>query len=133
MRVLIADVRAAVAEKFKLQVDDLISRNQTKKYARARQIGMYVSRDLTDGSFPAIAAVFGRKDHTTVLHGVERISDFIERGHPRITLLTCAIREAAIQRAGARAMQYLPPPPYPMLALLPPNHFAKGDHDENRS
>ncbi len=40
----------------------------------ARQIGMYVFRELTDFSYPAIAREFGGRDHTTVIHAVEKIS-----------------------------------------------------------
>ena len=43
----------------------------------ARQIGMYLFRDLTDYSFPAIAREFGGRDHTTVMHAVEKISSLM--------------------------------------------------------
>ena len=39
----------------------------------ARQIAMYVFRDLTDLSYPGIARIFGGRDHTTVIHAVEKI------------------------------------------------------------
>jgi chromosomal replication initiator protein len=39
----------------------------------ARQISMYVFRELTDFSYPAIAREFGNRDHTTVMHAVEKI------------------------------------------------------------
>ena len=40
----------------------------------ARQISMYVFRDLTDFSYPAIAREFGGRDHTTVIHAVDKIT-----------------------------------------------------------
>ena len=40
----------------------------------ARQVGMYVFREITDFSYPAIAKEFGGRDHTTVLHAVRKIS-----------------------------------------------------------
>jgi len=40
----------------------------------ARQIGMYVFREMTDFSYPAIAREFGGRDHTTVIHAVEKIT-----------------------------------------------------------
>lgn len=121
MRVMVSDVRAAVAEKFKMPVQELISRRMTKKHARARQIGMYLSRELTDRSLPAIATAFGRKDHTTVLHGVERISEFIQSGHKNITILTCAIRETAVQKAEQRA-----------ASLSAPQETETGETNEDR-
>ena len=47
----------------------------------ARQIGMYVFRDLTDFSYPAIAREFGGRDHTTVMHAVEKISNLMKERH----------------------------------------------------
>ena len=43
----------------------------------ARQIGMYVFRELTDYSYPQIAREFGGRDHTTVMHAVEKITDLM--------------------------------------------------------
>jgi chromosomal replication initiator protein len=40
----------------------------------ARQVAMYLTRNLTDYSYPAIARVYGGRDHTTVIHAVEKIS-----------------------------------------------------------
>jgi chromosomal replication initiator protein len=39
----------------------------------ARQVGMYVVREMTDLSYPAIAREFGGRDHTTVMHAVEKV------------------------------------------------------------
>ena len=44
----------------------------------ARQIGMYVHRELTDLSYPGIAREFGGRDHTTVMHGVAKISELMK-------------------------------------------------------
>ena len=50
----------------------------------ARQIGMYVFRELTDYSYPRIAEVFGGRDHTTVMHACERIRS--EMAEKRVVL-----------------------------------------------
>ena len=44
----------------------------------ARQIAMYVFRELTDLSYPAIAREFGGRDHTTVIHNVEKIQSLMK-------------------------------------------------------
>ena len=48
-------------------------KSRQRPLVTARQIAMYVFRDLTDLSYPAIARVFGGRDHTTVIHAVEKI------------------------------------------------------------
>ncbi|HSD25467.1 MAG TPA: chromosomal replication initiator protein DnaA [Solirubrobacterales bacterium] len=66
-------VQEAVAARLGISVDELLSPNRTAPIARARQIAMYLIRELTDLSLPAIAKAFNRRDHTTVLHAIRRI------------------------------------------------------------
>jgi chromosomal replication initiator protein len=54
-------------------VDALRGKSRQRPLVTARQIAMYVFRDLTDLSYPAIARLFGGRDHTTVIHAVEKI------------------------------------------------------------
>lgn len=56
-----------------LSVDDLKGTSRKRPVVIARQIAMYVVRELTDLSYPAIGKAFGDKDHTTVMHSVEKI------------------------------------------------------------
>ena len=58
---------------FDWSVEDLCGSSRRRPLVTARQIGMYVFRELTDYSFPRIAEVFGGRDHTTVMHAVEKI------------------------------------------------------------
>ncbi len=62
------------AAMFGLEVDQLISRSRTRDLVHARQVGMYVCRELTDLSYPQIAKQFGGRDHTTVIHAYEKVS-----------------------------------------------------------
>ena len=62
------------AETFGMSVEDLCGPSRRRPLVTARQIGMYVFRELTDYSYPAIAREFGGRDHTTVIHAVEKIS-----------------------------------------------------------
>lgn len=67
---LILDETAAL---FGWSVIDLCGSSRRRPLVTARQVGMYVFRELTDYSFPRIAEVFGGRDHTTVMHAVEKI------------------------------------------------------------
>jgi chromosomal replication initiator protein len=70
------------AKMFGWTIDDLCGRSRRRPLVTARQIGMYVFRELTDYSYPQIAREFGGRDHTTVMHAVEKITDQIaERRH----------------------------------------------------
>ncbi len=66
-------VQETVAAKLGLTVDALLSPNRTASVARARQLAMYLTRELTDLSLPAIADAFNRRDHTTVLHAIRKV------------------------------------------------------------
>lgn len=64
----------ATSKTFGFTVEELKSASRRRPLVTARQIGMYVFRELTDFSYPAIAREFGGRDHTTVIHAVEKIS-----------------------------------------------------------
>ncbi len=64
----------ATAETFGFSVDDICGTSRRRPLVTARQVGMYVFREVTDFSYPAIAREFGGRDHTTVIHAVEKIS-----------------------------------------------------------
>ncbi len=68
----------ATAETFGFNVDELRGPNRRRPLVQARQVGMYVFRTLTDYSYPAIAREFGGRDHTTVIHAVEKISGLMK-------------------------------------------------------
>jgi chromosomal replication initiator protein len=66
-------VQEAVAARLEISIDDLLSPSRAAPIARARQLAMYLTRELTDLSLPAIAQAFNRRDHTTVLHAIRRV------------------------------------------------------------
>jgi chromosomal replication initiator protein len=67
-------ILAATAETFGFSVEDLCGTSRRRPLVMARQIGMYVFREVTEFSYPAIAKEFGGRDHTTVIHAVEKIT-----------------------------------------------------------
>ena len=62
---------------FGYSIDELCGPSRRRPLVTARQISMYVFRELTDLSYPAIAREFGGRDHTTVIHAVEKITQQI--------------------------------------------------------
>jgi chromosomal replication initiator protein len=62
-----------ISGKLGFTVDALKGKSRQRPLVTARQIAMYVFREQTDLSFPAIARVFGNRDHTTVIHAVDKV------------------------------------------------------------
>lgn len=71
---LIVDV---VAEHFGITPEDIISKRRNSEFVQPRQICMYLCRQLTDESLQSIGKALGKKDHTTVIHGIEKITEEI--------------------------------------------------------
>ena len=65
------------ARYFDFPLDELIGASRRRPLVGARQVAMYVMRELTDMSYPAIAREFGGRDHTTVIHSVEKVKKLI--------------------------------------------------------
>ena len=68
----------ATSEMFGHSIEDLCGKSRSRPLVQARQVGMYVFRELTDFSYPAIGRVFGDRDHTTVMHAVEKIKELMK-------------------------------------------------------
>jgi chromosomal replication initiator protein len=68
----VAEIQAAACEHFGLSSDELLSSARTARIAWPRQVAMYLARELTSESLPAIGRHFGGRDHTTVLHAWRR-------------------------------------------------------------
>lgn len=73
--VTVKTIQESVANYYNLRIDDLKSQRRTRNIAYPRQIAMYLSRKLTDMSLPKIGEEFGGRDHTTVIHAYEKISE----------------------------------------------------------
>jgi chromosomal replication initiator protein len=88
-------ILAATAEAFGVSIADLEGPSRRQPLARARQVAMYVCRELTDLSLPKIGKLFGGRDHTTVIHGVNTVGNLIttdETLFDRVTALLQGLR-----------------------------------------
>jgi chromosomal replication initiator protein len=74
----IAVIQQVVGEFFNLKLEDFKAKKRTKSVAFPRQIAMYLSRELTDYSLPKIGEEFGGRDHTTVIHAHEKITQALQ-------------------------------------------------------
>lgn len=62
-----------VAEFYNISMEDLIKQSRKKEFVKPRQIAMYLIRKELDNSFPSIGDFFGGRDHTTVMHAVDKV------------------------------------------------------------
>ncbi len=94
-RITAQQILSSTAEYFGFGVDELCGPSRRRPLVIARQIGMYVFRELTDFSYPAIAREFGGRDHTTVIHAVEKIAALMKERrqiYDQVTELVVRIR-----------------------------------------
>ncbi len=68
----------ATSDEFGFSVEELCGPNRRRPLVTARQVSMYVFRELTEFSYPAIGREFGGRDHSTVMHAVEKISTLMK-------------------------------------------------------
>jgi chromosomal replication initiator protein len=71
--ITIQQIQKVIATNYKLTVDQLVSKNNSRQFAFPRQIAMYLCKKLTKHSYPEIGRAFGGKHHTTVMHSCEKI------------------------------------------------------------
>ena len=75
--ITIGDIKKQVANHFAISLKDLESSDRSRKFARPRQIAMYLCKSLTSKSLPDIGAAFGGKNHATVIHAVKTVEKLI--------------------------------------------------------
>ncbi len=73
----LAEIQLAACEQFGITSDELLSTSRAARVAWPRQVAMYLARELTAESLPAIGRHFGGRDHTTVLHACKRTNERI--------------------------------------------------------
>ncbi|MBM7832446.1 chromosomal replication initiator protein [Agromyces cerinus] len=95
------DIITATADYFKLTVDDLYGSSRSQAVATARQIAMYLCRELTSLSLPKIGQLFGNRDHTTVMYANKKISELMKERrsiYNQVTELTARIKQVSRYR-----------------------------------
>ena len=76
--ITIEQIQRKVSEFFGLKLSDLKAKTRTRAVAFPRQIAMYISRQLTHASLAEVGRAFGGKDHTTVLHAVDKVQTLLQ-------------------------------------------------------
>jgi chromosomal replication initiator protein len=78
-RVTIEEIQKRVSEHWNIRLTDMSSARRARAVARPRQVAMYLAKQLTSRSLPEIGRKFGNRDHTTVMHAVQRVTELMER------------------------------------------------------
>jgi chromosomal replication initiator protein len=76
----VIDIQKAIVAHFDISLSQLLSDQRKRKFSYPRQLGMYLSRRLTDLSLKEVGEKFGKKDHSTVLHAVRHIEKDLKDG-----------------------------------------------------
>ena len=71
--VTLSKIAESVANFYSITMEDLLKQSRRKEYVKPRQTAMYLARKELGSSFPSIGEFFGGRDHTTVMHGVEKV------------------------------------------------------------
>lgn len=90
------DIITATADYFKLTTDDLYGSSRSQAVATARQIAMFLCREMTSLSLPKIGQLFGNRDHTTVMYACRKINELMQQRrsiYNQVTELTTRIRQ----------------------------------------
>lgn len=61
-----------------MKAEDITSKKRNSEFVQPRQVVMYLCRELTDTSFTNIGKLLGKKDHTTIIHGVNKVAAEIQ-------------------------------------------------------
>jgi chromosomal replication initiator protein len=97
-QITVSTIMGETARYFGLTIDDLCSGSRSRQLVQARQIAMYLCRELTELSLPKIGQHFGGRDHTTVMHADRKIRELMgERRaiYNQVTELTSRIRHTS--------------------------------------
>jgi chromosomal replication initiator protein len=96
-----ATIMAQTATYYGLSIDDLCGSSRSRTLVTARQIAMYLCRELTNLSLPKIGQQFGGRDHTTVIHACKKIGSLMTERRPiynQVTELTTRIKQQTRNR-----------------------------------
>lgn len=89
-------IQKAVADQFGFKVNDLKSDKRPKNLAQARQIAIWLCRDMTKASYPDIGSKFGGRDHSTVIHAAKKIEKSLQ-DDPKLARLVNDLKQAILK------------------------------------
>ncbi len=92
-------ILSVVADQFHVNQDELVGPKRTRKVALPRQVAMYLLREETKASLPAIGETLGGRDHTTIMYGCDKIADLLETDDS-LRKQVLAIRQTLHAQAG---------------------------------
>lgn len=92
----VLDIQRAVANNFEISLIEMLSDRRTNRLVKPRQTAMFIAKSLTTRSLPEIGRRFGGRDHTTVLHAIKRVEEFMAKDE------VFAARVAAIKASLSR-------------------------------
>jgi len=85
--ITVEEIQKTVANYFNTKISDIKSSKRHKSLVLPRQISMYITRKLTDLSYPEIGANFGGKDHSTIIYAIKKIEKLIDKDvHIKVTI-----------------------------------------------
>jgi len=74
-KMTIEEIQRKVSEHYDIRLSDMLGPKRTRSLARPRQVAMWLCKQLTSRSLPEIGRKFGKRDHTTIMHGVRKIDE----------------------------------------------------------
>ncbi|KPP89299.1 MAG: chromosomal replication initiator protein DnaA [Rhodobacteraceae bacterium HLUCCA08] len=74
-KITIDEIQRKVSEHYAIRLSDLVGPRRLRSYARPRQVAMWLCKQMTNKSLPEIGRKFGKRDHTTIMHGVRKIEE----------------------------------------------------------
>lgn len=92
------DIKRTCMELFVVSKTDIESASKVRSICHPRQVAMYLSRVMTDKSYPQIAQAYKKKDHTTVLHAYRKIDKALKKGDPDTLSEIDRVRHAVFDR-----------------------------------
>ena len=98
----LAEIQAAAAGALDVAPDSLIAHDRRPKVALARQVAMYLAREITEESLPAIGRYFGGRNHSTVLHAHRRVSGELDKREDMRTAVDRARRALGVDEGDDR-------------------------------
>ncbi|HET6448830.1 MAG TPA: chromosomal replication initiator protein DnaA [Conexibacter sp.] len=101
----VEEIQSITCERLGISPEALTSADRSARVAWARHVAMYLSRELTDATLPAIGRAFGGRNHTTVLHACRRTTERIARdaeAHELVRSLTAALQQSAVNTGADR-------------------------------